>query len=151
VFLLVAHLEPEPPSDTGSEPAPLRVIAGRIAARSCSCADGVVPSNNEQGYVMRRFAPARCARVSRWHRYRPARSTVAPVVSSYDDAYPELVEHEALVVEVLVREEALFRQTLARGVREFRKIAGASSPETASSRSSTRSGSRPNSASRKLQ
>jgi alanyl-tRNA synthetase len=88
-------------------------------------ANGVVPSNNEQGYVMRRFARRALRQgLSIGIDIDLLGPLVAPVVSSYDDAYPELVEHEALVVEVLVREEALFRQTLARGVREFRKIAG---------------------------
>ncbi len=125
LFPLVAHLERRSRVRYGERPAPLRVIADHVRALVFLAANGVVPSNNEQGYVMRRFARRALRQgLSIGIDIDLLGPLVAPVVSSYDDAYPELVEHEALVVEVLVREEALFRQTLARGVREFRKIAG---------------------------
>ena len=66
LFPLVAHLERRSRVRYGERPAPLRVIADHVRALVFLAANGVVPSNNEQGYVMRRFArPARCARVSR--------------------------------------------------------------------------------------
>jgi alanyl-tRNA synthetase len=49
---------------------------------------------------------------------------VGPVVASYADAYPGLAEQANDIAAVLAREEAVFRRTLSRGVREFPKVAG---------------------------
>jgi alanyl-tRNA synthetase len=104
---------------------PLRIIADHARALVFLAADGVVPSNPAQGYVMRRFA-RRALRQG--HALGITGDVlgplVAPVVAAYGDAYPELSEQERQITEVLEREETLFRRTLSRGVREFAKVAG---------------------------
>jgi alanyl-tRNA synthetase len=103
---------------------PLRIIADHARALVFLAADGVVPSNTAQGYVMRRFA-RRALRQG--HALGITGDVlgplVAPVVAAYGEAYPEL-EQERQITEVLEREETLFRRTLSRGVREFAKVAG---------------------------
>jgi alanyl-tRNA synthetase len=79
-------------------------------------ADGVVPSNEERGYVLRRII-RRAVR----HGYRlGARDLVTPglvdaTVAVMGAAYPELEKHHELVTNVIRREEERFRATLARG------------------------------------
>jgi alanyl-tRNA synthetase len=122
---LVDHLEKRSGTSYDEEQAPLRIVADHVRALTFLAADGVVPSNTAQGYVMRRFA-----RRAMRQGYALGISgdllapLVAPVVAAYRDAYPELSDREGEIVEVLSREEGVFRRTLSRGVREFAKIAG---------------------------
>lgn len=101
-----------------------RVIADHTRAVVFLAFDGVEPSNNTQGYVMRRFA----RRAMRQGLYLGIESDLLAalsdvVVSIYRDAYPELGERASELRGVLEREEALFRKTLARGVRELPRLA----------------------------
>jgi alanyl-tRNA synthetase len=104
---------------------PLRIITDHTRALVFLAADGVVPSNTAQGYVMRRFA-RRALRQG--HALgidgELLGPLVGPVVEAYGDAYPELGLRQQDIVEVLSHEEILFRRTLSRGVREFSKIVG---------------------------
>ena len=104
---------------------PLRIIADHVRALVLLAADGVVPSNTAQGYVMRRFA-RRAMRQGHALGIDDALlgPMVAPVVNAYGDTYPELSQRRSEIEGVLVNEETLFRRSLARGVREFPKIAG---------------------------
>lgn len=102
-----------------------RIIADHTRAVVFLAFDGVEPSNNTQGYVMRRFA--RRAMRQGLHlgiegELLPALSDV--VVAAYEDAYPELGSRSGEIRAILEREEALFRRTLARGVRELPRLAG---------------------------
>jgi len=109
----------------GDEPEPLRIIADHARALVFLAADGVVPTNTAQGYVMRRFA-RRALRQGHalGITVDVLAPLVAPVVAAYGDAYPELAERESEITDVLQREETVFRRTLARGVREFARVAG---------------------------
>ncbi len=79
--------------------------------------DGVVPSNEERGYVLRRII-RRAVR----HAYRlGAENAVTPAlvdatVEAMGEAYPDLVKHHDVIVNVITREEERFRQTLQRGL-----------------------------------
>ena len=79
-------------------------------------ADGVVPSNEDRGYVLRRII----RRAVRFAYMLDVEQLVMPpmverCIEIMGDAYPELVEQRALVLELIAREEERFRQTLARG------------------------------------
>jgi alanyl-tRNA synthetase len=102
----------------------LRIVADHARAVTFLALDGVVPSNNTQGYVMRRFA----RRTLRQGLHLGIESGLLArladvVVDIYGEAYPELAEDADRVRAILDREEALFRHTLARGVRELPKLA----------------------------
>jgi alanyl-tRNA synthetase len=104
---------------------PLRIIADHARALVFLAADGVVPSNTAQGYVMRRFARRTLRQGHALGISLDVLSPlVAPVVAAYGEAYPELAEREKEITDVLAREETLFRRTLSRGVREFAKVTG---------------------------
>ena len=96
----------------------LRVIADHIRACSFLVVDGVLPSNEGRGYVLRRII-RRAVR----HGYKLGVSDpffwrlVEPLVGEMGEAYPELAEHQALVERVLRLEEERFRETLEQGLR----------------------------------
>jgi alanyl-tRNA synthetase len=104
-------------------PEAMRVISDHIRAATWLAADGVVPSNNTQGYVMRRFIRRAIRQALALDLRDDFLELVVPViVEIYRDAYPELTSREESIIQVLVREEKQFRHTLERGVREFDKL-----------------------------
>ena len=96
----------------------LRVIADHIRASAFLITDGVVPSNEGRGYVLRRII-RRAIR----HGYQAGASApfmhklVAPLVAEMGEACPELVEAEQRVHEALALEGERFAQTLGQGIR----------------------------------
>ena len=94
----------------------LRILAEHARTMTFLVSDGVVPSNQERGYVLRRII-RRAVR----HAYRlGARQLVTPVlvdatVDVMGGAYPELVGHHELVSTIVRREEERFLRTLQRG------------------------------------
>jgi alanyl-tRNA synthetase len=104
-------------------PPAVRVVADHARAVVFLAADGVVPSNTAQGYVMRRFARRAIRQgLSLGIESDLLAGLVPVVVDTYRDAYPELDDAAADIEATLAREEALFRRTLSRGVREFGRL-----------------------------
>ncbi len=102
----------------GAHAASHRVIADHLRSSSFLIADGVLPSNEGRGYVLRRImrramrhAHILGAKDPLMHRLVPA------LVAQMGAAYPELKRAEALVTETLRLEEMRFRDTLARGLK----------------------------------
>ena len=102
----------------GDQRASHRVIADHLRSTSFLLADGVLPSNEGRGYVLRRImrramrhAHLLGAKDPLMHRLVPA------LVSEMGQAYPELVRAQPLIEEVLEREETRFRQTLDKGLK----------------------------------
>jgi alanyl-tRNA synthetase len=102
----------------GGHAASHRVIADHLRSSSFLLADGVLPSNEGRGYVLRRImrrgmrhAHLLGAKDPLLHRLVPA------LADEMGHAYPELIRAQALIEEVLEREETRFRQTLDKGLR----------------------------------
>ncbi len=101
----------------------LKVIADHIRSCAFLVVDGVVPSNEGRGYVLRRIV-RRAVR----HGYRLGVSRiffhriVAALVKVMGDAYPELVEKQAFVEKVLKDEEEQFARTLENGMAILEKV-----------------------------
>ncbi len=101
----------------------MRVIADHLRAATFLAVDGVVPSNKEQGYVMRRLVRRAIRFAFELGIEQNFLQDVVPVVTElYRDDYPEVAEREQSVIEVLVKEEKIFRQTLRKGIQEFKKL-----------------------------
>jgi alanyl-tRNA synthetase len=102
---------------TDHESPSLRVIADHIRACSFLILDGVIPSNEGRGYVLRRIA-----RRAMRHGYKFGKSPaffhnlVATLASSMGSAYPELRAKQAFVREVLSKEGEQFARTLETGM-----------------------------------
>ncbi|WP_024574828.1 MULTISPECIES: alanine--tRNA ligase [unclassified Afipia] len=101
----------------GEQKASLRVIADHLRASSFLIADGVLPSNEGRGYVLRRIM----RRAMRHGQLLGAKEPlmyrlVWALVREMGQAYPELVRAENLIEETLKLEETRFRKTLDRGL-----------------------------------
>jgi alanyl-tRNA synthetase len=102
----------------------MRVIADHLRAATFLAVDGVVPSNKEQGYVMRRLVRRAIRYAFELGVEQNFLEQVVPVIADlYHADFPEVAERRSQVIEILVREEKVFRQTLRAGVREFSKLA----------------------------
>ena len=102
----------------------LRVIADHIRACAFLIVDGVLPSNEGRGYVLRRII--RRALRHGWMlgvRGGFFWKMVEPLVEAMGEAYPELVARRSLVERALQAEEARFDETLEQGMRIFDEVA----------------------------
>ena len=98
--------------------ASMRVIADHSRATAFLVADGVQPSNEGRGYVLRRIMRRAIRHGSKLGLTDPFLSqTVGRVVEMMRDAYPELHENRSFILEVARHEEESFRRTLDRGLR----------------------------------
>jgi alanyl-tRNA synthetase len=94
-----------------------RVIADHLRATSFLIADGVLPSNEGRGYVLRRIMRRAMRHAELLGAKDPLMWQLVPtLVREMGQAYPELVRAEALVTETLKLEETRFRKTLERGL-----------------------------------
>jgi alanyl-tRNA synthetase len=100
--------------------ASLRVIADHSRASTFLISDGVLPSNEGRGYVLRKII-RRAIRHGRLlgHKQPFLFLMANEVVKLMQDAYPELVEQEERISEVIHAEERRFRNTLDQGMQEL--------------------------------
>ena len=102
----------------------MRVIADHLRAATFLAVDGCIPSNKEQGYVMRRL-------LRRAIRYsfdlgieQNFLQEIVPVIADlYAADFPEVNAQRDEVIAVLVKEEKVFRQTLRNGIKQMQKFA----------------------------
>ncbi|MCK0209476.1 alanine--tRNA ligase [Starkeya koreensis] len=104
------------PAD-GPQKASHRVIADHLRASTFLVADGVLPSNEGRGYVLRRIMRRAMRHAQLLGARDPLMHRLVPVlVREMGRAYPEIVRAEPLVAETLRLEETRFRKTLERGL-----------------------------------
>lgn len=101
----------------------MRVIADHLRAATFLAVDGIVPSNKTQGYVMRRLLRRAVRQAFDLGIEQNFLQEIVPVIASlYEDDYPEVKENRDKVIDILAREEKIFRQTLRKGIHEFSKL-----------------------------
>ena len=104
----------------------LRVIADHIRASAFLIVDGVIPSNEGRGYVLRRIIRRA---IRHGHKLGMRESffhkLVAPLAAEMGDAYPELVKQQVQVEQVLEQEELRFAETLDNGMKILEEAIGA--------------------------
>ncbi|MEP0518666.1 MAG: alanine--tRNA ligase [Hyphomicrobiales bacterium] len=94
-----------------------RVIADHLRATSFLLADGVMPSNEGRGYVLRRIMRRAMRHANLLGAQDPLIYKLVPtLVREMGQAFPELVRAEAMITETLRMEEERFRKTLSRGL-----------------------------------
>ena len=109
----------------GNQTASHRVIADHLRSTSFLLADGVLPSNEGRGYVLRRIMRRAMRHAHLLGASKPLMHRLVPeLVSEMGAAYPELVRGQALIQEVLEREEAQFRRTLEKGLKLLDEATG---------------------------
>ena len=117
---IIKKLESLSGKEYATHTASMRVIADHLRAAVFLAVDGCVPSNKEQGYVMRRL-------LRRAIRYsfdlgieQNFLEEVVPVIADlYEADFPEVKENRDNIIAVLVKEEKAFRQTLRKGLRQM--------------------------------
>lgn len=94
----------------------IRVITDHVRSTTMMVSDGILPSNEGRGYVLRRLL-RRAARYGRMLGIEPNFLTklVPVVIANSSAAYPQLRENEAFILNVIANEEARFNQTIAQG------------------------------------
>jgi alanyl-tRNA synthetase len=101
-----------------------RVLADHGRGMTFLAADGVAPSNEGRGYVMRRIIRRAVQQGDRVGLDPPYLSRLADIViEQMKDGYPELEEHRAEIHRILSAEEERFGRTLERGLRLFEEVA----------------------------
>ncbi|HSE77908.1 MAG TPA: alanine--tRNA ligase [Alphaproteobacteria bacterium] len=116
--LILASAEASKIAADGAHAVSHRVIADHLRATSFLIADGVLPSNEGRGYVLRRIMRRAMRHAHLLGAREPLMYRLVPaLVQIMGQAYPELVRAQALIVETLKLEETRFKQTLERGLR----------------------------------
>jgi len=101
-----------------------RILADHGRGMTFLAGDGVSPSNEGRGYVMRRVVRRAVLQGNRIGLDAPFLGRLSEVViDGMGEAYPELLEHRAQIGSVLEAEEERFSETLARGLKLFEEVA----------------------------
>ncbi len=102
----------------------MRVIADHLRGSVFLAVDGIVPSNKEQGYVMRRLVRRAIRFAFELGVEQNFLHEIIPVIIDiYSPDFPEVLSKKNEVIEILLKEEKVFRQTLRKGVKELEKMA----------------------------
>jgi alanyl-tRNA synthetase len=105
-------------SPDGAQAPSHRVIADHLRTSAFLLADGVMPSNEGRGYVLRRIMRRGMRHAHLLGAQEPLMYKLFPtLMSMMGEAYPELKRAESLIVETLKNEETRFKKTLDRGLK----------------------------------
>ncbi len=115
--LILASAEETSQSPDGSFKTSHRVVADHLRSTSFLMADGVLPSNEGRGYVLRRIMRRAMRHAYLMGAKEPLMYRLVPALTrQMGQAYPELNQAEALIIETLKLEETRFRAMLERGI-----------------------------------
>jgi alanyl-tRNA synthetase len=100
-----------------------RIIVDHIKAATFLISAGIIPSNVDRGYILRRLI----RRAIRFSKYLDVsenfiEKAVDPVIETYMAVYPELVDKKLTIKEIISKEESKFRSTLEKGLKEFENL-----------------------------
>lgn len=97
-----------------------RIMADHLRASVFLVSDGVLPSNKERGYILRRLL-RRALLHARSDSLDWLQPVVAAVINTFSQAYPELVEQQGRILTTIQEEAGKFQKTLEQGKREIIK------------------------------
>jgi alanyl-tRNA synthetase len=99
-----------------------RIVADHLRAAIFIMADGVIPSSNERGYVVRRLLRRAILHIDKLGKGDGVlEAGIVNVIDAYKDSYPDLNEKRESILKEALAEEEKFRKTLFRGLKEFEK------------------------------
>jgi alanyl-tRNA synthetase len=123
--LIVASAEASGVAPDGPHAVSHRVIADHLRASAFLIADGVLPSKEGRGYVLRRIMRRAMGHAHTMGCTEPLMWRLVPaLVQQMGAAYPELIRAQPLITETLRLEEGNFKQALERGYEELRRLTG---------------------------
>ncbi|SHJ07747.1 alanyl-tRNA synthetase [Desulfatibacillum alkenivorans DSM 16219] len=117
IFNRIGELSGKKLGDSKTDDVCMKVIADHSRAAAFLVGDGILPSNEGRGYVLRRIM-RRAIRYGRQLGFNKSflHETVAAVCDSMGGAYPDLVEGRSFITNVIVNEESRFSETLDKGL-----------------------------------
>jgi len=125
---IIKEIEKREAKPYSLNPKPYRIIADHIKSSVFLIAEGIFPSNVEEGYVLRRIL-RRAIRFGKLLDYSPLTTQYSfliplaqKVIEIYQDIYPEIKSREADILTVIQKEGEKFEKTLEKGLKEFGKI-----------------------------
>ncbi len=100
-----------------------RILADHTRASSFLISDGVIPSNTDRGYVLRKLIrrAVRHAQILGINENGKISEIVDVLLQIYKDIYPELSTNSKQIKEEILKEEKKFKETLSQGMKEFEK------------------------------
>lgn len=120
---IVEKLEELSGKNYDSHTTAMRVITDHLRGATFLAIDGVVPSNKEQGYVMRRLMRRAILQAFNLGVEQNFVEQIVPVIIGlYEEDFPEIAKDKQRVIDVLIKEEKVFRQTLRKGVTTLPKL-----------------------------
>src|SRR5271154_4351830 len=123
--LMLASAEASGVAADGEHAVSHRVIADHLRASAFLIADGVLPSKEGRGYVLRRIMRRAMGHALAMGAKEPLMWRLVPaLVQQMGAAFPELIRAQPLIAETLRLEEGNFKQTLERGYEELRQLTG---------------------------
>lgn len=100
-----------------------RIIADHIRSATHMIADGVVPKNVDQGYILRRLIRRAIREAYKMNYEQPFTNEIAKIyISQFENIYSSVKENSEKILAELANEENRFAKTLKDGVKEFEKI-----------------------------
>ncbi len=102
-----------------------QIVADHVRASVFLIGDGVVPSNKDRGYVLRRLI-RRAVTHGQYLIGLPAgflSTLIDTVIASYRESYPDLSANHEMIRQIFEKEQIAFERTYANGIKEFEKIA----------------------------
>ena len=101
----------------------MRVISDHLTGTVWLASQGLIPSNKEQGYVMRRYVRRAILKALDLGVEENFLGQLIPIITGiYNEAYPEIGKNAKKVADILENEEKTFRKTLNRGLRVFQRF-----------------------------
>ncbi|MBA3733045.1 alanine--tRNA ligase [Patescibacteria group bacterium] len=117
---LIRHIKEQPSiSDQTSE----RIVVDHVRTAIFMIADGVLPSNTDRGYILRRLVRRAVRHADKLKLPEKFLSTFVPMVEEiYMGVYPEITAKKADIISELLIEETKFRKTLTSGLKHLNKL-----------------------------
>lgn len=120
---IIEGLEKQTGKKYADHTAAMRVIADHLRVAAFLAVDGVTPSNKEQGYVMRRLIRRAVRFAFDLGIEKDLMQLAVPIITDcYHQDFPEIAAKRDEIMNIMQKEEKAFRQTLTKGLREFKKL-----------------------------
>jgi alanyl-tRNA synthetase len=109
--------------NTGDMLKSQRIIVDHIKASTWIVMDGVVPSSNQQGYILRRLIRRAVRHAKKLNIKQPFTKAIAEVaIDQFSPTYPELDEKREEIIKIIEEEEIKFNNTLENGLKELENL-----------------------------
>lgn len=121
---VVEHIQSLSGTEYSDNLVAYRVITDHIRGAVFMIGDGVLPTNDQQGYFVRRLLRRAVRFADQLKIPAGALASLAQsVISTYQQHYPVLAEQQSNIVSAIAHEEGQFRKTLSAGLKQFEKVA----------------------------